>query len=220
MTRRHIREKELDKLEMRIKELKTFLNTSNHTLEELLASDKCRLNKELLVLLGGMDRNTDPKLWPLFNKYGQIPVHDVPYEENLKDYRRKCTNDASNAGNQSVKLEPAADSIVILDFASIVNHDTVNRTCTIYLYTAGGNLVAKLVTGSIAANEMLSYELGYSTDALYKKLVLTDAFELLLTAEAIAVSEDADFFMLYQVVGDNPTITETGPTGSTWSDVS
>jgi hypothetical protein len=51
-------------------------------------------------------------------------------------------------------------------------------------------------------------------------LTLTDAFEITIYTASVAVSQDTDFFIFYSWIGNAPTITETGPTNSVFSDIS
>jgi hypothetical protein len=106
------------------------------------------------VVLLGSDRAPDEPPVSLFDSSGfaqvntkdhvartvSTPLYQWPGGTRAS-VKRKCTNDASTSGTQSIKLEPAVGSPVQLITASVINRDAVSRTIEVALHTSGGNLV-------------------------------------------------------------------------------
>lgn len=164
--------------------------------------------------------------YPSVDRGGRFLVRIEPREENLTLYARKCTNDAVNAGAHTVKLEPATGSIVSIYYISSVNRDALAVNNNIALSTAGAGMIANLgVTANLAANVPNVFPRGASGTAylgrtVYPSLIITDEQEISIYTGSVDVSEDTDFFILYSYLGDAPTITETGPTNSAYTDIS
>jgi len=138
----------------------------------------------------------------------------------LTSLKRKCTNDGSNAGDQSVKIEPAALSPVYIHRIGIEHNDTSSRVQAASLLSSGGaNPEYALFSTSAAASTPDVYPL-VATGGASKALLLTSDFELVLSVAAVAVAKIGTFFVQYSYVGTPPTLTETGPTGSVFSAVS
>lgn len=139
---------------------------------------------------------------------------------NFLSYKRKALNDGSNAGNHVTKIEPQVGSPVIMDFMAVWNMDTSSRNVSILLATSGGTTADELAAAaSISAGEHAQWpaaaDIGIAT------LPLTSAWEIEMLNAAVAVSQDTYFFYQLRYFGTlPPTVTETGPTGVTWSDVS
>lgn len=205
-------------------ELVTLLQSDSKRLAELLATKNINFDPTSKVVLGFVDRSDPLKIRTLFNEDNKIPVQDELIETDLHVYKRKCTNGGANAGVQSVKIEPAANSIVQIYFASMLNGDATDaKSLYARVDTAGGTLFGYLFGASTAANAIIVWPrnvTGTSNFDLIKPFILTDAIELYMYTASIDVSEDVNFIILYQYTGTGPTITETNPAGATWSDIS
>lgn len=162
--------------------------------------------------------------YPSTDRHGRVIFRNVEREVYLNDLRRKCTNDASNAGAQSMKLEPAANSILFIYFISSKNLDAAGVNHDAKVFTAAGAECGEFYNASVAASGMIVFprsETGVDSFCAmnHPSFFITDVFEIKIQTGSVAVSQDSDFFILYSYIGDAPTITEVGPTGSAFTDV-
>lgn len=166
-------------------------------------------------------------IWPPLNTKGQMPVTLEPRKNHYHSLKRKCTNTAADAGNQSILIEPAADSILKVYWLGQRNLDTAAREVYAEIATSGMQTIGRLyykvdlaVNGRIVWPQIDSTNLDWFKTLSATPFILNEDFELDLVIKSVAVSQDSDFFMLYEVIGDEPTITETAPTGAAWTDIS
>jgi hypothetical protein len=166
-------------------------------------------------------------IFPLMTNEGRVPVTLDARKSAFKCLKKKCTNAAGAGGAQGITIQPAKDSIVKLMWVAQRNSDTVARSLQARIRTSGneefGTLYYKNDVGATAYlvwPHVDSTNISWFSAVGAVPFVLTEDFALLLHASGIAVSEDTDFFLLYEVIGDDPTIAYINPAGATWSDIS
>jgi len=178
--------------------------------------------KDKLILL----HDEEGTIWPPMNSKGQLPV---TFEERISSYhllKKKCTNDAVNSGNHTIRINPAVDSVVQIYYASVFNLDTAARDAAIKIASNTNVLIGYLNhDATLAAAAGLVYPSLDNVDkdhfaALSHPLVIPDGLMFWTTINAIAVSEDSNHFIIYNYIGDEPQITYGNPTDAVWSDIS
>jgi len=138
----------------------------------------------------------------------------------LTGYKRKCTNDGINAGNQDVVIEPAADSPVFLHRVVMEHDDPASRIIQADIVSSGGaDPEYELFQANISASAPEEWP-HIATGAVSLAGLISSDFELFMRGTALAVSKSTTFFVQYAYIGTAPTITEGGPAGAVFSDVS
>ena len=147
------------------------------------------------------------------------PVPTFPGGTML-NYKRKALNDGSNAGNHITKIEPFLDSPFVVDFLVVWNMDSSSRNVSILFDTSGATSATTLIAAtSTSAGEAQQWPAA--GDVGISRIPVDSRFEITMTNAAVAVAQDTYFFYQFRYWGDTaPNVTETGPTGVTWSDIS
>lgn len=135
-------------------------------------------------------------------------------------------NDGANSGNHTYELSMAAGGRLEIEHFMVVNLDTAARTTTINLLAATGGATLEFLYGSAgvalnAAAAAIVPSLGTAANAVGNlragdgRITLAPPETILATVAAVAVSQDTRCTIKARVWGGKPTVTMTGPTGST-----
>lgn len=135
-------------------------------------------------------------------------------------------NDGSNSGNHTYELSMAAGGRLEIESFMVVNLDAAARTTTINLLAATGGATIEFLYGSAgvslnAAAAAIVPSLGTAANAVGNlragdgRITLAPPETILATVAAVAVSQDTRCTIKARVWGGIPTMTMTGPTGST-----
>lgn len=127
-------------------------------------------------------------------------------------YRTTVLNGAG-AAELRATVVPGDDNEFEVLYASIVNLDTVTRTCTVRIDDPDGNFICALATASIAPASALSAPVvggGAATDNTGgRRHIVSGTMSLLFRVISAAGSQDAVFAVACRVRGTIPTVTST-----------
>lgn len=152
--------------------------------------------------------------------------YDVNREACLFVLIASQANDGANSGDQIYAATPGAGSRFRVLYGRVTNNDTAARVAAVRIddaATGSGNILHTLgFNSALGAANTLPFPSTATTDASSfapngagGRYLIADGDSLIMRVNAVAVSQDSQVVVVLEVWGAAPTITLTGPTGST-----
>ena len=139
------------------------------------------------------------------------------------EYQAQITNGAGGSGDITVEITPGAGNEFEFLYGAISNGDTVTRTLFMQIRDSNDNVITTDTIDDINAGGRLalpgvaasSHSADRPAASGTHRRIVSGTMDILLTASAIAASQDATFTFTLRIRGPVPTITEAGQASPT-----